>query len=264
MRTIVGAELKRALNIRVLIGIAGICLCICFDSWNDLMRALESGVGDVHYFFWNSAFGGVCRTYLLPAFAVLPFSSSFCMEYKSRILPFIVSRENRRIYCTVKYVVTIFVSGLCVALATAILFGSLACKFPIAADYWQDPMINEPYHVWIAVYHPMNYFFIEVAMGALRGILWSGIALCVSAYIPDAFVTLISPYFASFIARQICRMLNIADEYQLDKMLMGSVVRVSSMNTLVICTVAVLSISCLFGILFQHRMKRRLEDEMYQ
>lgn len=264
MKTIVKAEVKRALNIRVLIAIAGICLCICFDSWNDLLRALELGVGDVHYFFWNSAFGGVCRTYLLPAFAVLPFSGSFCAEYKSRILPFIVSRENRRRYCMVKYVVTVAVSGLCTALATALLFGILACIFPVAADYWQEPVINEPYHVWIAVYHPVKYFFVEAAMGALRGILWSGIALCVSAYIPDAFVTLISPYFVSFIVRQVCRMLRIADEYQLDKMLMGSVIRVSSINTLIICTAAVLSISCLFELLFQHRMKRRLEDEMYQ
>lgn len=264
MRNIFWAELKRAFNIRVIIGMVGIYFCICFDSWNDLLQAMESGVGSVHYFFWNSSFGGVCRTYLFPAFAVMPFSISFCNDYKSHILPFIVSRENRRTYCTVKYIVNAFASGVCAAVATALLFGSLAIIFPVEADIWQKPAVADPYHFWVAVYHPVIYFFIEVGMGALRGILWSGVALCVSAYIPDLFVTVISPYFVSFVVRQVCRIVGIPGEYQLDKILMGNVIYISSMHTFAVCTAEVLAVSCLLGILFQYRMKRRLEDEMYQ
>ena len=53
MKKVFAVEMKRAINIGWIISILGVCFSICFDSWNDLMRALTSHTGSIHYFFWN-------------------------------------------------------------------------------------------------------------------------------------------------------------------------------------------------------------------
>ena len=54
-------EWKRAINISTVIAVIGVMFCICFDSWNDLVSAMQSGnsVWCVYYFTSNSAFGGI-------------------------------------------------------------------------------------------------------------------------------------------------------------------------------------------------------------
>ena len=54
-------EWKRTININAVIAIIGVMFCICFDSWNDLISAMQSGnsVWCVYYFTSNSAFGGI-------------------------------------------------------------------------------------------------------------------------------------------------------------------------------------------------------------
>ena len=98
MKKVFAVEMKRAINIGWIISILGVCFSICFDSWNDLMRALTSHTGSIHYFFWNSSWGGVCRTYFLPIFAAIPFATSFCKEYKNHSLSFIISRAFSHFY----------------------------------------------------------------------------------------------------------------------------------------------------------------------
>ena len=60
MRRVFINEWKMAINISTVIAIIGVMFCICFDSWNDLASAMQSGnsVWCVYYFTSNSAFGG--------------------------------------------------------------------------------------------------------------------------------------------------------------------------------------------------------------
>ena len=81
-------------------------------------------------------------------------------------------------------------------------WSSIASTFfvlPMADSTFQDAVVSDRFHAWIALYHPFEYGMLEVWSGFLRGILWSSIALCVSAYISDPFVVLVSPYFVSFL-----------------------------------------------------------------
>ena len=123
MRRVFINEWKMVINISTVIAIIGVMFCICFDSWNDMTGAIQSGntVWCVYYFTSNSAFGGMCRKYILPVFAVLPFSASFCEERRNRAVAYIVSREGMRRYGAVKYMVNILMSGLAVAFGTVLL-----------------------------------------------------------------------------------------------------------------------------------------------
>ena len=263
MKKVFAVEMKRAINIGWIISILGVCFSICFDSWNDLMRALTSHTGSIHYFFWNSSWGGVCRTYFLPIFAAIPFATSFCKEYKNHSLSFIVSREGKKRYCTVKYVINALCGGVTVAIGTGVLLLALSFVLPMADSTFQDAVVSDRFHAWIALYHPFEYGMLEVWSGFLRGILWSSIALCVSAYISDPFVVLVSPYFVSFFIVQAYHMGNVVDRYRLDKLLTGNVIIQSSVHTVLICTIVVLLIVILFGILFRRTVLRRLEDGVF-
>lgn len=210
MKKVFAVEMKRAINIGWIISILGVCFSICFDSWNDLMRALTSHTGSIHYFFWNSSWGGVCRTYFLPIFAAIPFATSFCKEYKNHSLSFIVSREGKKRYCTVKYVINALCGGVTVAIGTGVLLLALSFVLPMADSTFQ-----------------------------------------------------VSPYFVSFFIVQAYRMGNVVDRYRLDKLLTGNVIIQSSVHTVLICTIVVLLIVILFGILFRRTVLRRLEDGVF-
>lgn len=263
MKKILTAELKRAINVGWIISILGVCFAICFDSWNDLINAVTSHEGNVHYFFWNSSIGGACRTYFLPIFAAVPFATSFCKEYNLHVLPFIVSREGKRKYCIVKYIINALCGGFVVAMAVGILLLLLSTILPIADTALQDVMISERFHTYVAIYHPFEYGLIEIFSAFLTGILWSSVALCVSLYISDHFVVLVSPYFISFVSTQMYRIFHIADRYRLDKLLTGNVIIHSSSYTVLICTLAVVTIVCLLGFLFQRVVLRRLDDGVF-
>ena len=149
MKKVFAVEMKRAINIGWIISILGVCFSICFDSWNDLMRALTSHTGSIHYFFWNSSWGGVCRTYFLPIFAAIPFATSFCKEYKNHSLSFIVSREGKKRYCTVKYVINALCGGVTVAIGTGVLLLALSFVLPMADSTFQDAVVSDRFHAWI-------------------------------------------------------------------------------------------------------------------
>lgn len=96
MKKVFAVEMKRAINIGWIISILGVCFSICFDSWNDLMRALTSHTGSIHYFFWNSSWGGVCRTYFLPIFAAIPFATSFVRSIKINLFHLLFQEKEKK------------------------------------------------------------------------------------------------------------------------------------------------------------------------
>lgn len=252
------AEFRRAMNIWFILGIVGVSFSICFDSWNDLIRSIENSNGYVHYFFWNSAFGGMCRTYLLPIFATFPFAASFSNEKKSKSLAYIVSREGTKRYCIIKYVVNAISGGMVVAIGTAFVLLMLSIKFPMVNSDFQDVQITDMFHSWLAVNYPMKYSIVEICLGFFRGVIWSSVGLLVSIYIEDAFVVTVSPYMINYAFIQFCRLLQIDNRYRLDMILMGRTIVRSSFDTLIIALISTLIIALIIGIVFVKNILRGL------
>ena len=149
------------------------------------MRALTSHTGSIHYFFGIHHWGGVCRTYFLPIFAAIPFATSFCKEYKNHSLSFIVSREGKKRYCTVKYVINALCGGVTVAIGTGVLLLALSFVLPMADSTFQDAVVSDRFHAWDCIISSVRIWNVRGMVGILESILWSSIALCVSAYISD-------------------------------------------------------------------------------
>ncbi len=257
-------ELKRAMNFRIILGVMGVIFCICFDSWNDLLGAFRGNVGNVHYFFWNSAYGGVCREYFLPVFSAIPFAVSFCKEYNENVFPFIVSREGKTGYCIMKYVANALCGGVVVACGTLILFILLAARMPIANMTSLDVASEVRLHFWISMHDPFLYGVVEVVNGFLTGLLWSSIALSVSGYIPNTFVVIMSPYLMSFVLVHTFRLTGIDSAYWFTKWLTGYSVIGSSVKTMGLSVVVILTILGILGVLFTKKVRRRIENDLHQ
>lgn len=268
MRNALFAELRRAMNLLWIPAVLGVGFSICFDSWNDFLRSLSTGIGSVQYFFENSSFGGACRSYFLPVFTSLPFAASFCREYRDKAFPLIVYREGRKNYCLVKFFVNALCGGMTAALGTGLLFLLLAWRLPVADPRYMESAgvyqrlvsDSEPFHLWIAVHEPVLYFFVETASGFFRGVFWSSAALCVSVCFPDPFVTFLSPYLGSFLLIQAFRLLRLPPSFRLDFLIKGRMILRSSLWTLGICALAVAAASWIMWFFFCRQVYRRIRE----
>ena len=256
MIRVMRAELKRAINWTWIVSILGVALCICFDSWNDLIIGLKNKTGYVHYFFWNSAYGGMCRSYLLPVFATIPFARSLCYERDCNAQSFIIVRQGKNRYGISKFVINALCGGGVVALGTTLLLLGLHMVFPMTNGDYSDAEVTAVFHMWEALHYPVHYCIIEVGLGFCRGVIWSSVALLVSTYTRDAFIVTLSPYFISYMTVQICRILKIKDEYRLDLLLIGRVVLKSSYHTLFIGCVCTVILTMMIGGAFIWKLKR--------
>lgn len=260
MTKVLLAEFRRAINIWCVLGIFGVAFSICFDSWNDLLINLENNNGYVHYFFWNSAYGGMCRNYLLPVFATFPFAASLCNERKGKAVAYIVSREGRKRYGFAKYFVNAVSGGAVVAIGTALVLGVLLIQFPMTNSEFQDVQVADLFHDWAAVHRPMEYCMVQIGLGFFRGIIWSSIALLISVYIQDPFVVTVSPYVGNYAFVHMSRLMQFDDRYRFDMILLGRSVIRSSLNTVAIAFIGTMSIAIIVGIVFVRKMARRLGD----
>lgn len=261
MRRIFAYEFKRAMNPGFIAAVIGVVFCICFDSWNDLIQAIKNSdtSSSVHYFMWNSAFGGMCRSYILPVFATLPFAASFCEEKNSNAVAFIVSREGMRRYSAVKYIVTVITGGIAVASGILLLLIFLYTKFQMVSDY-ETSGAADLFHKWLAIHNPLQYCLTETALGFMRGMIWAGAAMFVSFYIADKLVITMFPFLGSYVFVRISQILSIDNGYRFDFILSGRTVIRNSGYTLLIAVVISIVLVFVIGFVFTKKMVRGLKD----
>lgn len=260
-------EWKRAINTSTFIAIIGVAFCICFDSWNDLSGAMQSGdtVWCVYYFTSNSAFGGMCRNYILPVFAVLPFAASFCEERKSKAVAYIVSREGMRRYGTVKYIVSILMGGLVVAFGTVLLILFLRTRLQMTNDYYAETVTGtaDLFHKWLAVHYPVRYCMTEAALGFMRGMIWAGASMFVSLYLTDRLVITMFPFLGSCMIVRISQVLSLDDNWRLDQILIGRTVIQNSGYTVMIAAIVSGVLVFLMGVCFTEKLVKGLRNGMF-
>ena len=258
MIRIVVNESKRALNIGFFVAMLGVVLCICFDSWNDLTMAFvnDDSPACSYYFFVNSAYGGMCRNYVLPILATFPFATSFCEEKHNRAVAFISSREGVKEYGIIKYSVNAVVGGLSVALGTMMTILLLCSRFPLVSGDYNAESVDEIFHCWIAVNNPVFYCFTEICFGFMRGMIWASIAMLVSVYITDRLVITMVPFLGKGIFVSVCQLLRIDNNHRIDMLLIGRTVIKNSKFTVLIASATALTIALALGVVFEMMIMR--------
>lgn len=259
-------ELTRALGVSFFVSILGVVFSILFDSWNDFLSAMNGNVNNaytVSYFFMNSAYGGVCRSYFLPIFAAIPYAASFSDEQNSGAFSSIIFRKGKMRYAVCKFLVNALVGGIVVSSAIIILMILLSSVLPMGTELIADNSTDKSYmfHLWYAFNQPFTYALIEIANGFLIGMLWASCAIVVSTAIQNKLVIIVSPYLTSFILTHTLRLTRLRPDWRLDYWLTGRYLIKSSIYTLFLSTVAIFLICFVMGKLFVHKVYKIMRQE---
>lgn len=95
----------------------------------------------------------------------------------------------------------------------------------------------------------------------LNGGLWATVALLVSSYFPNIYVTAASPLILSFLTGRAYLALKIPVSLRLDLWLQGRSSVGTDQLTILCSALVVLGLTVGFGILFYQKLKRRVENE---
>lgn len=264
-KNLAGADFKRATGIPFAVAVICTIFCMSFDSWNDLIliftRTIPAGTTlSVCYYYFNSlAVCSIYSAYLIPMLATLPFATDYCVEEQSGISSFVISRVGKRKYCLSKMTVCTISGGLALALGSLLFILALSFKVPLVTDAKLVEMVGFPYHSFLSSGAGTGYFIIAIYLAFLRGGLWSAIAMTVSAYYPNKYVTAVSPFILSFIFSRAYNLLRVPGNWRLDYWLVARASVGADRTALLITTIVVLAIIFLCALVFTKRVRRRVE-----
>lgn len=194
----------------------------------------------------------------------IPFSTIFCKEWSSKNIKYNIIRSNIRVYSWSKFIVCSIVGGLVIMLGT-ILFISIMSNF--------SPLINDLRIQDDSYYYTMGnellsqgkvweYMYIYIFLRFLYGAFWASMGLLLSAYIPNIFVALSSPFILSYIYRIIAYKLPIY--FRLEHIAngsMGNFINNNLTHTLAYSVIVFTILIIILGIFFERKVRWRVENE---
>lgn len=253
-------SLKRAFRVKFWLASLMVIAAISFDSWPTLITALSSplnpkGTISVHYFYFNAvSFGGVFSRYLIAMLAAIPFSAEYIEEYE--MFPYILARTRTIRYGVSKMLSAALSGGLALAFGGLLFMLALSLKLPLITESRLLEMQWIPFYDLLISGNGISYFAVCIALMFLNGFLWGGAAMCISAYIPNKFVVIASPFVMSFLLVQICRLLRLNNNIRLDYLLTGRAWLGSTTATLVAPVLVVALIWGICCVKFTQKLKK--------
>ena len=248
--------------------IIGVAVCLCLDSMDTLKMTInnplvyqENSVMCVLYFYFNAvSFGGVFSNYFMTILAAIPFAASYSIEQNSRFLIYKISRCERRAYYISKIGVAALYGGMTTLLGSLLFILILSTYLPLITPAKLFEMTALPYYDALVLGDGKLYFAIVLFLAFLSGALWGSSGMCASAFIPNPYVAVCSPFIIKFLLVEIGRLLKLPAGVRLDLILNARGLLVSDSITLLTATILVASIILLYYHVFAQRVERRLDD----
>ncbi len=261
-------ELLEGIRPRFLFAILGVTVCLCFDSLDTLKMTVnnpliyqENSSICVLYFYFNAvSFGGVFSNYFMTILAAIPFAASYSIEQNSRFFYYKISRCKRTDYYISKIGVAALYGGMATLLGSLLFILALSTYMPLVTPAKLLEMTPLPYYDALVVGNGKLYFAIVLFLAFLSGALWGSTGMCASAFIPNPYVAVCSPFIIKFFLVELGRLLKLPAGIRLDLILNARGSLVSDSITLMIATIWVISIILIYYRVFSHRVERRLDD----
>lgn len=260
------SDIRRGFGISFLVAVAGIVVCLCFDSLGTLGATINNPLiyGEysticVLYFYFNAiSFGGVFCHYMLAILAALPFAASYSIEQQSDAVVYRILRSSKKNYCSTKILVSAISGGLAVTTGCLLFILALSTYLPLITPQKVLELSDFPYAYALRIRGGIPYFVIGLYLAFLRGALYSSVGMCVSAFLPNPYVAVCAPMIFEFFLVEIGRLLRLPAALRLDLILVARGTFISDSATLVIVTAVVFFIIILCFQLFSIRCERRL------
>lgn len=260
------ADIRRGFGISFLLAVAGIAICLCFDSLETLKATINNPLiyGEyanicVLYFYFNAiSFGGVFSHYMFAILAALPFAANYSIEQQNGAVVYRILRSSKRNYCSTKILVSAISGGLTACIGCLLFIFALSTYLPLTTSQQVLELSTIPYARTLSIGGGVPYFVISLYLAFLRGALYSSVGMCVSAFLPNPYVAVCSPMMFAFFGVECGRLLRLPAALRLDMILSARGTLFSDSATLIIVTIVVLSIIILCFKLFLARCERRL------
>lgn len=224
---------------------------------------IKFGTDVLYYYRMSVQFIGVYHLMFI-LMCTIPYSTSFCMDFNSKNIKYSVVRSSVSSYSWSKVLSCAIAGGLAVALGT-IIFILCASFFRPLVDSTRG--ISESYLATtggelLSEGKYILYFSIYICLSFFKGFLWSVVGLLISAYIPNIFVALSSPFILAYAYRIIAAAFHI--KFNVEGICNGNVgnfIGGSTLLTLAVGILKIIAITFLLGIAFNRKVKRRIANE---
>lgn len=250
-------HMKRAIiSISFLLSVCGVTVVMVFSTWALLTQKDEAAYLDVIYLYMMGTGGGslFLITGILPLFS---FATSFASEWEQRATSFWIVRTGIRNYAVSKVVVSALSGFLTTVAGLSLFFLLVRIKLP----FFSASSTGDPYAILLDQQLPMNYLLFNVTHISLTSALFSVIALWVSTYFPNKFVTVSAPLVIYFVAHRFTTGLNIPDYLKAQWMVEAIYDAGSPLATLLVKFGIVLSLCMLMGYGAVRQIRRRVQHD---
>ena len=251
----------------IIISILLVMVCYILDSFDIFMLYIKNnyieGNLDVYYFYFNSSlFSGIYRLYFLPVIAAIPYATSYCREYDKSIVLWTVSRSSKTNYTISKILINAFLSGICIMSGSVLFLTILQINLPFITEFnLHETAIQFPYANLLNSSRSFKYILNIAFRDFMLGSIWSTIAISVSSYSPDKYVTILSPFVIKFLYIKFMKMIKISNSYRIDYWLAGSnIVKSENVTMLMLFTITI-SVIILGCYVFYKKLNWRMENE---
>lgn len=214
-------------------------------------------------FMFKYATGGSSFNHVLLLFCALPYTTSFCNDWNSKYIRSVVARMGTRRYALCKIISCALSSGTAMVLGIILFTLPLTLRIPLVdtssrlANYQQ--FITTLGGGFLLNGHFIMYFIVYIYLAFLAAAFWSVLGLCVSAYIPNKFVALFTPFIGLYVLAYITSKFPIW--LQLNKITNGDCIINGTFVSIIYATIFVTVLIACVGLLFYKTIERRLSNE---
>lgn len=129
-------------------------------------------------------------------FAALPFATAFCTEWRCHFTPYAMKRSSVYAYAWSKMASATLAGGLAVVLGYVLFFGILALRFPLmtpGSNIYDVLVRSSPYGSLLQNGQTLLFFAAILLCHALSAMIFAGVTVTISGFIPNLFVALAAP-----------------------------------------------------------------------
>lgn len=242
-------------SISFLVAAFGIFIAYYMGIWGELHFK-----SDVLYLFKISDDASAFNM-LTVLFCTIPYTTAFCSDWDSRYIRSTVIRTGLTGYGFSKVTACALSAGSAVALGKSLFVLSLIPWFSLVsttADNYEffatrtlggEFLLNGQYALYFAVY---------IYLGFLSGALWSVAGLCASAYMPNKFVAICTPFIAYYVLNIVTYAFPVW--LRVNRISQGMCILGGTLLSLQYATLLFTALIAGAGLLFIRTSKRRLAN----
>lgn len=250
------------------LSLIGVVFCLCLDSWNTLLytilhpevRQLDSTLCVLYFYFNAVSFGGVYSRYFTAILVSIPFSGVYSIEENNNFAIYKVVRLGKKKYTLYNIGFAAASAGAAMLLGRVLFICFLSYFMPLATSTIIESMNGLPFYDILQTGNIIGYFGIMSYLALLRGMILGSVGMCVSAFLPNAYIAICSPMLFEFLIVELNRLLMLPSSIRFDMIFCGRGIFVSNNLTLIVSTAATILVITFCYKIFGNRVERRIEN----